>query len=107
MTSLTLDYVLSLNEKQDSVFNNKISHINIGNLGFSQGGAGAIRAVTELENSNRYKTIFTGSAAYAKLAKNMGWEYDASKIKILYFMTAGTGKSDDSGKCGKNDLMKR
>ena len=103
-TSLTLDYVLCLNDKQDSIFYKKISQTNIGIIGFSQGGAGAIRAVTEFENSNRYKTIFTGSAAYAKLAKNMGWEYDASKIKIPYFMTAGTGKSDDSGKYGENDF---
>ena len=66
-------------------------------MGFSQGGAGAIRAATEFENSNRYKTMFTGSAAYPFLAKNMGWEYDASKISIPYFMTAGTGSSDDSG----------
>ena len=34
---------------------------------------------------------------YPFLAKNMGWEYDASKISIPYFMTAGTGSSDDSG----------
>ena len=27
----------------------------------------------------------------------MGWEYDASKIVVPYFMCAGTGKSDDSG----------
>ncbi len=96
-TSLTLDYVLQLNDKSDSVFSKKISQTNIGIMGFSQGGAGAIRAATEFENSNRYKTIFTGSAAYPFLAKNMGWEYDASKITIPYFMTAGTGKSDDSG----------
>ena len=66
-------------------------------MGFSQGGAGAIRAATEFENSNRYKTMFTGSAAYPFLAKNMGWEYDASKISIPYFMAAGTGSSDDAG----------
>ena len=96
-TSATLDYVLSLNKKSDSVFCNKIDEENIGIIGYSQGGAGAIRAATEFENSNKYKTIFTGSAAYPFLAKNMGWEYDASKIKIPYFMTAGTGKSDDSG----------
>lgn len=96
-TSLTLDYVLKLNDKSDSVFYKKISQTNIGIIGFSQGGAGAIRAATEFENSNRYKTIFTGSAAYPFLAKNMGWEYDASKISIPYFMTAGTGRSDDSG----------
>ena len=73
-------------------------------MGFSQGGAGAIRAATEFENGNRYKAMFTGSAAYALLAKNMGWEYDASKIKIPYFMAAGTGKTDDSGKYGENDF---
>jgi len=27
----------------------------------------------------------------------MGWEYDASRIAVPYFMCAGTGKSDDSG----------
>ena len=96
-TSLTLDYILKLNDKSDSVFYKKISQTNIGIIGFSQGGAGAIRAATEFENSNRYKTIFTGSAAYPFLAKNMGWEYEASKISIPYFMTAGTGSSDDSG----------
>ena len=96
-TSLTLDCILRLNDKSDSVFYKKISQTNIGIMGFSQGGAGAIRAATEFENSNRYKTMFTGSAAYPFLAKNMGWEYDASKISIPYFMTAGTGSSDDSG----------
>lgn len=96
-TSLTLDYVLKLNDKSDSVFYQKISQTNIGIMGFSQGGAGAIRAATEFDNSNRYKTMFTGSAAYPFLAKNMGWEYDASKIAIPYFMAAGTGKSDDAG----------
>ena len=28
----------------------------------------------------------------------MGWGYDATKIKIPYFMAAGTGTSDDNGK---------
>ena len=96
-TSLTLDYILRFNDTSDSVFYKKISQTNIGILGFSQGGAGAIRAATEFENSNRYKTMFTGSAAYPFLAKNMGWEYDASKISIPYFMAAGTGSSDDAG----------
>lgn len=43
------------------------------------------------------KTIFTGSAAYPVLSNNMWWKYDVSKISIPYFMTAGTGTSDDSG----------
>ena len=93
--SITLDAVLSLDS--GSVLYGKIDTENIGIVGYSQGGAGAICAVTNYENGSRYKTIFTGSAAYPTLAKNMGWEYDASKIKIPYFMVAGTGKSDDSG----------
>ncbi len=93
--SITLDAVLSLDS--GSVLYGKIDTENIGIVGYSQGGAGAICAVTNYENGSRYKTIFTGSAAYPTLAKNMGWEYDASKIAIPYFMVAGTGKSDDSG----------
>ena len=95
-TSITLDYMLNISN--DSKLYNKIDKNNIGIIGYSQGGAGAIRAVTEFENGKNYKTIFTGSAAYPFLANNMGWNYDTSKIKISYFMTAGTGKSDDSGK---------
>ncbi len=95
-TSITLDYMLNISN--DSKLYNKIDKNNIGIIGYSQGGAGAIRAVTEFENGKNYKTIFTGSAAYPLLANNMGWNYDTSKIKISYFMTAGTGKSDDSGK---------
>jgi hypothetical protein len=34
----------------------------------------------------------------------MGWEYDISKIEIPYFMSAGTGSSDDSGKYGEKDF---
>lgn len=97
-TSKTLDYVLTLGKNSDSILYNKIDEVNIGIVGYSQGGAGALRAVTEFANSSKYKTIFTGSAAYPLLAKNMGWGYDATKIKIPYFMTAGTGNSDDNGK---------
>lgn len=103
-TSKMLDCLLTLDNDQSSIFYSKISRESIGIVGYSQGGAGAIRAVTEYENSSQYKTIFTGSAAYSLLAKNMGWEYDVSKIAIPYFMTAGTGSSDDSGKYSENDF---
>lgn len=93
--SLTLDYMLNL--PADSVLSGKIDYGNMGIVGYSQGGAGAICAVTNYENGARYKAMFTGSAAYPTLAKNMGWEYDVSKVTIPYFMAAGTGKSDDSG----------
>lgn len=94
-TSMTLDRMLALDG--ESVLYGKIDEDNIGIIGYSQGGAGAICAVTNFENGSRYKAMFTGSAAYPTLAKNMGWGYDASKISIPYFMAAGTGKSDDSG----------
>ena len=93
--SITLDFMLNI--PADSVLNGKIDYENMGIIGYSQGGAGAICALTNFENGKNYKTIFTGSAAYPTLAKNMGWEYDASKITVPYFMCAGTGKSDDSG----------
>ena len=93
--SITLDFMLNI--PADSVLSGKIDYDSMGIIGYSQGGAGAICAVTNFENGARYKAMFTGSAAYQTLAKNMGWEYDPAKIKIPYFMAAGTGKSDDSG----------
>ena len=93
--SLTLNFMLNM--PADSVLSGKIDYDSMGIVGYSQGGAGAICAVTNYENGARYRAMFTGSAAYPTLAKNMGWEYDVSKVTIPYFMAAGTGKSDDSG----------
>ena len=94
-TSIMLDYLLSL--PQDHKLNNRLDTENIGIVGFSQGGAGALAAVTIYDNGTAYKTIFTGSAAYPFLAENLGWKYDVSKIRIPYFMAAGTGATDDKG----------
>ncbi len=88
--SATLDYVLN-----ESAIKSNVDTANIGIAGYSQGGAGAINAVTKYENSRYYKTIFTGSAAYPLLAMTQGWTYDPADIKIDYFMTASTGSSDD------------
>lgn len=93
--SKTLDLILSISS--DCPVYGKIDESNIGILGGSQGGAGAICAATKFNNSSKYKTLVTISAAYPLLAKNMGWEYDASKISVPTFMMAGTGSSDDSG----------
>ena len=95
--SETLDYVLNLNKDKNSELFGKIDEEHIGCVGYSQGGAGAINAVTKFENSDKFTALFTGSASYALLSKNMGWEYDVSKINIPYFMTAGTGNTDDNG----------
>lgn len=95
-TSLTLDYMLEQNQNSDSLFYEKIDVQNIGIAGYSQGGVGAVRAVTECGNSGLYKTIFTGSAAHSYLAQMWGG-YDASKVSIPWFMAAASGTSDDTG----------
>ena len=95
-TALTLAYMLEQNQNSDSLFYEKMDVQNIGIAGYSQGGVGAVRAVTECENSGLYKTIFTGSAAHSYLAKMWGG-YDASKVSIPWFMTAAAGTSDDTG----------
>lgn len=96
-TSKTLDFVLNLNGDSTSVLHGKVNTESIGCIGYSQGGAGAINAVTAFDNSDKFTALFTGSAAYQLLANNMGWGYDISKVRTPYFMTAGTGTSDDAG----------
>lgn len=88
--SLTLDYMLN-----QSAIKDRIDTANLGLVGYSQGGAGALNLVTRHENGKLFKTVFTGSAAYPLLAESMGWGYDPENIAIPYFMTAATGESDD------------
>lgn len=94
-TAATLDAVLSMDAS--CLVCGHVDENRIGIAGYSQGGAGALAAATQFENSNRYRAIFTGSAAYPVLADNMGWHYDTSQLGIPYFMVAGTGTSDDTG----------
>jgi hypothetical protein len=93
--SLTLDVVMSLPD--GCPLAGKLDEGRMGIVGFSQGGAGALAALTQFENGGLYRTIFTGSAAYPFLAENMGWHYDASQVSVPWLMVAGTGASDDAG----------
>ena len=93
--SLTLDVVMDLPE--GCPLEGKLDGGRMGIVGFSQGGAGALAALTQYENGSLYRTVFTGSAAYPFLAENMGWHYDASKVSVPWLMVAGTGASDDAG----------
>ena len=86
----TMDYILNICELK-----NKIDKDNMGIIGYSQGGAGALRVVSMLDSGKYFKVVFTGSAAYSSLSKNMGWEYDMKKVNITYFIKGGTGESDD------------
>lgn len=98
----SLDFMLDSNKDTSSIFYGKIDTANIGIAGHSQGGIGAVSAVTEHENGNYYKTIYTASAPHRELATALEWIHDVSKINIPYFMTAGTlqvdaGNEKDSG----------
>jgi len=93
--SLTLDAIMDLPERCPLA--GRLDEDRMGIVGFSQGGAGALAALTQYKNGGRYRTVFTGSAAYPFLAENMGWHYDASQVSVPWLMVAGTGATDDMG----------
>lgn len=93
-TSMMLDYLLAAAEDAQHPLYGLMDVSKIGVAGYSQGGAGAIRAVTEFANSDRYTTLFTCSAASKELSDALNWSYDPHKIQIPYLMVAGTGVSD-------------
>lgn len=99
-TSRMLDFLLAAAEDAEHPLYGLIDISKIGIAGYSQGGAGALRAATEFANSYRYTTLFTCSAASQLLSQNLGWAYDPAKVQIPYFMVAGTGMSDAGD--GKN-----
>lgn len=109
-SSESLDFMLKCNEDSTSIFYKKVDAMNIGIAGHSQGGVGAINAVTNQENGSHYKTIYTASTTHIALAETLKWPYDVSKINIPYFMTAGTLKTDagdekDYGICPLQSLQ--
>ena len=105
-SSITLNYILSLNDNKESIFYNKLDIENIGISGHSQGGVGAINAVSNFENSTRFTSIYTASTTSLELANALKWNYDVSKISIPYFMVAGTGKSDSETIAPLDSLIK-
>lgn len=97
-SAATLDFILGLNGDKNSAFCGKIDTDHIGIAGHSQGGVGAINAVTAQENGNLYKAIFAASTTSTLFADDnvLGaeWRYDMSKVTIPCFMVAGTGNGD-------------
>lgn len=93
-SSITLNYILSLNNNKENIFYNKLDIKHIGISGHSQGGVGAINTVTNFNNSDMFTSIYTASTTSLELANALEWDYDVTKINIPYFMVAGTGKAD-------------
>ncbi len=111
-SAATLDFILSQNDDPQSIFYGRIDMENIGITGHSQGGVGAINAVTRQKNGNLYKTICTQSATSGAVAYALnlldgelggGWDCDTSDLSIPTFMVAGTG-SADAGNVEENRL---
>lgn len=103
-SAAALDFILSLNGDKNSDFYGKVDTENIGIAGHSQGGVGAINAVTAQENGTAYKAIFTASTTSSVLTGVLGteWEYDISKLNIPCFLVAGTGNADAGTATDKN-----
>lgn len=97
-SSDSLDFMIELNKNSDHVFYNKIDLNNVGIGGHSQGGVGAINALTNYNNGIYYKAIYTASTTSPYWGQEnilgLSWTYDSSNIKIPYFMVAGTGYAD-------------
>ncbi|TNH05045.1 poly(ethylene terephthalate) hydrolase family protein [Testudinibacter sp. TR-2022] len=90
----SLDFALSLNQNKTSPLYQKINPAKIGVSGHSQGGVGAINAATTQANSRLIRSVYTASTTQHRLARDLGWDYDISKIKAPYFETSGTGVFD-------------
>lgn len=103
---MSLSYLLKQNENPESIFYNKIDTNNIGSLGHSQGGVGAINAVTDTKHKDIYKAVVAESPTHLDLASGLEWDYDVSKLHISFLMVAGTGKSDAELVCTLDGMNK-
>ncbi|MFV0517713.1 MAG: chlorophyllase/cutinase-like alpha/beta fold protein [Aminipila sp.] len=105
-SSMSLDYILKLNEDKNSVFYNKVDIENIGIKGHSQGGVGAINAINNWDNGNMYKVLYTASITSHYHSKELGddWGYNETKITIPYFFIAGTGGWDSGSATSISDM---
>ncbi len=97
-SAATLDFVLSLNSDPDSPLYRKVDTEHIGIAGHSQGGVGAVNAVTRQENGSLYAALCLVSitSSYWSREDVFGpeWDYDISAVNIPCLMTAGTGETD-------------
>lgn len=97
-SAASLDFILASNEDADSIFNGKVDVDNIGVAGHSQGGVGAINAVTQQPNGDRHSAAFLASPTGEYWGQNPDfgpeWGYDAARLAIPTFAVAGTGLVD-------------
>lgn len=93
-SSKALDFALAQNTDQSSVLFGKINRQKIGTAGHSQGGVGVVNLATNQPNSQLIRSVYGISTTKLGLARLLKWDYDVSKIRVPYFMTAGGHESD-------------
>lgn len=97
-SAVTLDLLLAQNQDPDSLFYRRVDPERVGIAGHSQGGVGAIHAVTAQPNGGTYRALYTASATSNYWGQDHvfgpEWRYDAAQVTIPWFMTAGTGSFD-------------
>lgn len=90
-TNAALDFVLKENTRKGSPLYGKVDISNIGLVGHSQGGVGVFNAVTTQPLASKYKACVALSPTSERVAKNLKWSYDPSKVRIPTLMFTGTG----------------
>ena len=94
----TLNLVLAEDTREGSPLYGHVDAWNVGVFGHSQGGVGAINAVTQQPSSHRYRAIFVASATSSFWGQDgaLGaeWRYDLTHLSVPIFFTAGTGAWD-------------
>lgn len=88
--SMSLQYLLKLNDTEGSLLYNRVDTDRIGIAGHSQGGVGVITSITRTDFQEMYKAAYIISPAFEELSDLLEWEYDPSLIRIPVFLTAGT-----------------
>lgn len=89
-TILSLRYILKHNQTPGSPFYDRIDMDRIGIAGHSQGGAGAINAITKFPEGNLFKALFTISGVRQQQANSwiLRCPYNPEHLKIPIMMTA-------------------
>ena len=101
----TLDAVLAEAGREGSPLYGHVDSWNIGIAGHSQGGVGAINAVTQQPSGSRYRAIYAASATSSFWGQDgklgADWRYDLSRLSIPIFFVAGTGAWDAGTATGR------
>lgn len=99
--------MLSENEKQGSLFHDRIDLDHIGGIGYFQGGAGAIRQATISKNKDHYSALYLASPMtlpFIEKAKAAAWSYDPSQITVPVFIASGGDGIENGILAPKEDM---